>query len=365
MTRIACAVVCWFAWVPCAAANTAEDSTERMLSALGGRTAWAALTTLVNDSWQYRIEAPSVVRAVIRLDLQRPRFQIETTGEDLHLIRAVDQGRGWRFSRAGQLEPLPEATLTGDLRWYAGHVYRTIHRLARRDAALRVALGADGRLEVYDAAARIAWFRLDSRGEPFAFGGFDDEEGSVSGPWNHSQSGIRHPSWVARRDGSLRSVLVKLETPAEFNATWVRQPQQMLSWVALRGQWTGRGTFGGKDAQMDLQWEPLPSDRFWRLVLVYKAPDGTVMFRGEALYSRSFEGIVAHWFDSTGNRYRMTGQVEGPCMTVNWGREGEAAVGRSRYCLDASQRLTVRDDSRIAPDVWQPFAQFELTRPSK
>lgn len=98
-----------------------------------------------------------------------------------------------------------------DMRWYAGHVYRTLHRIASRDASIRLGLSADGRLEVFEQGKRIAWYRLDSRGEPYAFGAHDDEQGSLSGPWEFVKDGIRHPVWVSNRDGTSRFRITALE----------------------------------------------------------------------------------------------------------------------------------------------------------
>lgn len=193
------------------APSGAEALAERLLQAVGGRAAWAGVTSLVNDSWQHRLDAPTTVRTVITLDLTRPRFRIETWAERLHLVRVVDSTTGWRVNRAGMVEDLPGSTLSADLRWHQGHVYRTLHRLARRDPSLRVGIGEDGRLEVYEGPTRIAWYRLDQRGEPFAFGGVDDDVGTVSGPWRYERHGVRHPIWVSRPDGSWRSDLVSLE----------------------------------------------------------------------------------------------------------------------------------------------------------
>lgn len=209
---------------PASAETSADAVAERMLDALGGRAAWAALKTLVNDSCQYRIEAPTIVRTVISLDLQRARFRIETWGPDLHLIRVVDGDHHWRLSRAGIIEPVPDATLAGDRRWYVGHVYRTIHRIAAKDPTISLGIGKDERLEVHESGARIAWFQLDARGEPYAFGGAEDEEGSVSGPWTSQGAGVRHPAWVARRDAALRSVLLGLESPETLPANVTDRP---------------------------------------------------------------------------------------------------------------------------------------------
>lgn len=362
MKRMVPALVFWVLGAPCLADTSTEATAERMLEALGGRAAWASLTTLVNDSWQYRTEPPHAVRTTIHLDVTRPRFRIESYATDLHVIRAVEGGRGWRLNRAGSIEPVPEVTLAADLRWYAGHVYRTIHRIAARDPALKLAIGADDRLEVHEGGSRIAWYRLDSRGEPYAFGGFEDDEGSLSGPWSHVHAGIRHPVWVARRDGTLRSALVSLETPEGFDEDWLREPDRVVSLEALGGRWEGDGRFGSLEARLELRWEPTLEGRFWRLNATYRGSDGTALFGGEALYSVTAAGVVAQWFDSAGRRYHVTGKFDDACLRVEWGPGGSPAVGRSYYCLEATGRMTVQDQRASASGRWEPLGRFDLER---
>ena len=205
-------------------AGGAEVLADRMLAAIGGRERWANLRNTVNDSLQFRLEEPFVVRAVIRMDFTQPRFRVDTTAPGLTLARVVDGERHWRLNRAGVVEDVPAEILAEDRRWLAGHVYRTIHRVAARDPALRVAVNDKGRLEVHEGEARIAWFALDARGEPYAFGAHDDEIGSISGPWNFVQDGIHHPAWVARPDGSWRAAVQALAINAEFSEADFARP---------------------------------------------------------------------------------------------------------------------------------------------
>jgi hypothetical protein len=128
----------------------------------------------------------------------------------------VDGERHWRLSRAGAIEDVPAEVLADDRRWHAGHVYRTIHRVAARDPAIRLAVNDAGRLEIHEGGKRIAWFALDARGEPYAFGAHDDEVGSISGPWSFVQDGIHHPTWVARPDGSWRAAVQALAINVEL-----------------------------------------------------------------------------------------------------------------------------------------------------
>lgn len=202
----------------------ADVVADRMLAALGGRDHWAALTSLVNDSQQNRAGEPPVVRAVITMDLQRPRFRIDTTGPGLRLVRVVDGERHWRLNREGVIEPVPAEILADDRQWHAGHVYRTLHRVARRDPALSLGIAADGRLEVHEDGKRIAWYKLDVRGEPYAYGAHADDIGSIFGPWEFEHSGIRHPLWVSSPDGTWRAHIKSLRTNVVLDDAFFAEP---------------------------------------------------------------------------------------------------------------------------------------------
>lgn len=205
-------------------AARAEGLAEKMLDALGGRTAWAELRNTINGSQQNRAEEPTVVYSVITMDFERPRFRIETTAKDLHLIRVVDGDASWRLNLAGRLEDLPKDRYAGEMSWYAAHLYRTIHRVAARDAALSLAVGEDERLEVFAGDQRILWFRLDAKGEPYAFGTYDDEVGSLSGPWDVVREGIHHPRWVSSADGTWRAAVRTLEVNVPLHDSMFARP---------------------------------------------------------------------------------------------------------------------------------------------
>lgn len=205
-------------------ASAADAQSRRMLAALGGREAWAAARNTANDSQQNLTGDPSVLRVVITMDFERPRFRIETTGPGLHLVRVIDGERSWRKTREGRIEPVPGPVLAEDLTWYGGHVYRTIHRVARGDPALSLAEGKDGRLEVHEKGKRIAWFKLDSRGEPYAFGAHANDIGSVCGPWEFQAGGIRHPLWVSSVDGTWRAMVKSLSVNVPLGDELFVQP---------------------------------------------------------------------------------------------------------------------------------------------
>lgn len=206
------------------AAAPADDAVERMLNALGGRAVWAATTSTLNDSQQNRAADPAVVRALIWLDFSAPRFRIETRGPDFTTVRVIDGERSWRRLRDGKIEPVPADVFAEEMMWYGAHVYRSIHRLAVRDPKLSTGLGADGRLEVFEGGKRLIWFKLDPRGEPYAFGARDDDKGTISGPWEFAVGGLKHPLWVSRPDGTWRANIKALEPNPRMTPDLMARP---------------------------------------------------------------------------------------------------------------------------------------------
>jgi hypothetical protein len=190
--------------------SAADKAAEQMLEAIGGRQAWAELRNTINGSVQNRVGEPTVVYAVITMDFQQPRFRIETTAQDIHVIRVINGDKSWRLRRSGSIEDVPQELIESEIRWYGSHLYRTIHRMASRDPSISLDLGDQERLEVFDGGERILWFKLDAKGEPYAFGPYDDEIGSLSGPWDVQTDGIRHPIWTSSSDGTWRAAIKSL-----------------------------------------------------------------------------------------------------------------------------------------------------------
>jgi hypothetical protein len=204
--------------------SDAHALAARMLQAIGGRPAWAALRNTVNGSEQYRAVEPTVVYSVITMDFEKARFRIETMAEELYLVRVVDGDTHWRMGRGGEVTDGRPETVEADHLWYAAHLYRTLHRIAVRDPALQLGVADDGRLEVYEDGDRLVWFRLDVRGEPYAFGVRDDETGSLTGPWNFVRDGIHHPRWVSNADGSWRAAVRALSVNVPLRQAMFDRP---------------------------------------------------------------------------------------------------------------------------------------------
>lgn len=203
----------------------AEALADKMLERLGGRDAWAGLKNTINGSQQNRAGDPTVVYAIITMDFERPRFRIETTAQDLHLIRVIDGKNSWRLRRSGRIEDVPDDLFASEMGWYSAHLYRTIHRVAARDPLLSLHKGKDGRLEISAAGQRILWFKLDAKGEPYAFGARDDDVGTLSGPWDFVKDGIRHPRWISNPDGTWRAAVKALDINVPLHDSTFARPK--------------------------------------------------------------------------------------------------------------------------------------------
>jgi hypothetical protein len=203
----------------------AEALADKMLEHLGGRDAWAGLKNTINGSQQNRAGDPTVVYAIITMDFERPRFRIETTAQDLHLIRVIDGKNSWRLRRSGRIEDVPDDLFASEMGWYSAHLYRTIHRVAARDPLLSLHKGKDGRLEISAAGQRILWFKLDAKGEPYAFGARDDDVGTLSGPWDFVKDGIRHPRWISNPDGTWRAAVKALDINVPLHDSTFARPK--------------------------------------------------------------------------------------------------------------------------------------------
>jgi hypothetical protein len=204
--------------------STAEGLIEKMLDRLGGRQNWANLRNTINGSKQNRALEPTVVYSVITMDFEQPRFRIDTTGENINLVRVINGDRSWRISWSGLVEDLPDVRMKDDILWYQAHIYRTIHRIANRDPKLTFKVLNEDQLEVYAGEDRLLWLRLDAKGEPLAFGFYQDEEGSLCGPWDIVKSGVRHPSWVSSGNGEWRAAIKALEFNVPLHSSTFERP---------------------------------------------------------------------------------------------------------------------------------------------
>jgi hypothetical protein len=209
---------------PLAAADSdpGRAAADRLVAAMGGAEAWSRARGLIIRArhWEAGLDAP--YDNLIQMSLDEPRMRFEGDNATMKRRRAVVGDKGWRVSETRDLSPMTAEQVADDLRWWEAHAYRTIGRLARKDATLTPKLAADGRLEVYGTdGVRLVWYRLNATGEPVAFGAWDNEAGTVFGPLVEREGGIRLPAWVTSADGAFRAVIVEAAAlPEPPKADW-------------------------------------------------------------------------------------------------------------------------------------------------
>lgn len=203
-----------------AAPETADARLERFLAAMGGRAAWAAVKSYEIRATHH--EAPRAPYAnAIWTDFERPAVRIEARGPEFTVLRALDGDRGWRQRDSGEVTPLTPEQIADEQRWWEANIYRTLHRLARRDPELSVRAVGDHRLEVWRAdGKRLNWFELNVAGEPIRFGTWDNETGSIFGPLVQ-QGPVKCAKWGTNAAGTWRYEVVELRvsdraSPADF-----------------------------------------------------------------------------------------------------------------------------------------------------
>lgn len=192
-----------------ALAAAGEERLERFLTAMGGRDAWSAVKSYEIRATHY--EAPRAPYAnTIWNDFDRPAVRIEARGPEFTVRRAIDGDRGWRQRDGGDPTPLTPEQIADERRWWESNLYRTLHRLARRDPELSVRAVGDSRLEVWRSdGVRLNWFELNAAGEPIRFGTWDNETGSIFGPLIQ-QGPIKCAKWGTNAAGTWRYEVVEL-----------------------------------------------------------------------------------------------------------------------------------------------------------
>ena len=182
----------------------AEARLEALLEAMGGRAAWAAAHAIKVDATHYSISLRLPHRNEIWNDFRAPRLRILATSDELDRELVLDGDTGTRRDRT-DTRPLTEEEIAQHLRWWESNVYRTLHRLAKRDPDLSVRMIGTNRLGVFRKdGVRLNWLDLNRQNEPILFGAWDSDTGTVFGPLTTSPSGLRHSRWVTSGDGTWR-----------------------------------------------------------------------------------------------------------------------------------------------------------------
>lgn len=200
-------------------ATGAGARVDRLLEAMGGRTAWAAATAVHVSATHYSTELRLPHGNEIWNDFRTPRLRIEARSGEIDIALVLDGDAGSR-RRGTTIQPLTAAEITNQQRWWESNVYRTLHRLARRDPELTVRMLAPNRLGVFRKdGIRLNWIELNQSSEPILFGTWDSESGTVFGPLTASTSGLRHSQWVTSPDGTWRVQLHEVRVITDLDVT--------------------------------------------------------------------------------------------------------------------------------------------------
>lgn len=185
---------------------TGDALAARLVAAMGGEVAWRKARGLRIAATHYESELAGPYDNVLAIALDAPRMRFEgRSAWGMRRVRAVVGDRGWRVSEVSALGPMTPQQVKGDLDWWEAHPYRNVRRLAVGDPAVTPRVGAGGRLElVRPDGSQLMWYRLNTLGEPFAFGVGDGTMGSVLGPLEAVPGGVRLPLWSTRMDGTFR-----------------------------------------------------------------------------------------------------------------------------------------------------------------
>ncbi len=177
---------------------------EKLLAAMGGREAWAGVTYVHVEARHDDLEIPRPFVNRIWNDFSKPRVRFWAGNDDFTSARRIQDDEAIRESGPQAGARLTAEQYESDRGWWEANVYRTLHRMAKRDAALSYRAAGPARLEVIKPDGSVLnWFVLNQKGEPMLFGSGKDALGTAFGPLA-SGGGVKYPKWGARADGSWR-----------------------------------------------------------------------------------------------------------------------------------------------------------------
>jgi hypothetical protein len=133
----------------------------------------------------------------------------------------------------------------------------------------------------------------------------------------------------------------------------------------LQGSWQGEGKAMGAAARLQLKWEWVLGGKFLRLSLkneMQRAAGETQAFEGHAYYRLASPGkCEGKWFDSRGESFPISCNVEGEALTSLWGTP-EQEQGKSVYRFLEAGKLEVVDSVMAKNGTWKEFGRFIVIR---
>lgn len=206
------------------APDPATAVAEKLLAAMGGREAWLRVTFVHVEAIHDDLDLAEPFVNRIWNDFSEPRVRFWAGNDQFSNGRKIAAGTGVREAGPQAGTPLTAEQYESDRSWWEANVYRTLHRMAKRDAGLAYRTPSASRLEVLRTDGTVLnWFVVNQKGEPMLFGSGRDSRGTAFGPLA-AAGDVRYPKWGARADGSWRYEIrrfVAAETvpPGTFDAT--------------------------------------------------------------------------------------------------------------------------------------------------
>lgn len=196
---------------PGQAAPSAEQRRDALLDAMGGAAVWRQVIGARIAAMHYSTQTRLPYRNVIWSDFRRFRLRIEAGNRDLTRVFDYDGDAGWRDDGVS-VTPLPASAVASERDWWSANLYRTLQRLALPDPTLSVRhLEPDRLAVVEEGKGLLAWFRLNSSGEPLQFGTDANAPGTTFGPLASHASGARFPRWGTDSTGAWRYEVLDAE----------------------------------------------------------------------------------------------------------------------------------------------------------
>jgi hypothetical protein len=187
-----------------AESESGEARADRLLAAMGGREAWARTKSVIIAATHYNLTAPTTYANRIVNDFIRPRVLFEAHAPGWDRWSSLDGESGNYRRNQEAVIPRPADRIASDFEWWKTNLYRTLHRLAIRDADLTVHAVESDRLEIHDKGKRLNWFRLSADGSPVLYGTGENSAATIIGPLKTAGNGVRYPLWGAGDLGGWR-----------------------------------------------------------------------------------------------------------------------------------------------------------------
>ncbi len=161
-------------------ANTAAGSEpaklgEKLLAALGGEAAWKNVQAVHNTAINHHPQARLPYIQEYWYFTGSPKHIVKINNHDMNRMRAYTEQGGWSMLR-GEVNDFSAERHANELMSWRRSLYRKVFLLANRSPDLRLAIGADGSLEFYDAEQFIGWMMINEGGTPTRHGGTESRD---------------------------------------------------------------------------------------------------------------------------------------------------------------------------------------------